>query len=144
MLHNHGTTTHRVSKRPRNKTNLDISDSVKLLQRVPPTAVSFSLCGTYLAVAGRKIDLYLSSSIGKAASPIATFEPPSASNMITALSFSVSLSLCAVHRDGAVLYDDATNSNSNEHTLLDSAGTRCVCSFNASGVLILSRVIRDM
>ena len=137
MLHNHGTTTtHRGSKRPRAKTNLDISDSVKLLQRVPPTAVSFSGCGTYLAIAGRKIDLYLSSSIGKAASPIATFEPPSASNMITALSFSVSLSLCAVHRDGAVLYDDATNSNSNEHTLLDSVGTRCVCSFNASGTLV--------
>jgi hypothetical protein len=124
----------RTSKRSR--TNLDISDSVKLLHPLPPTCVTFSSCGTYLAVAGKRISIFSSASIGKAATPIASFQPPSSSNMVTAMSFSPSYGLCVAHRDGAFLYTNALDSNCSEHTLLDGSGFKSQCTFNANGTLV--------
>ena len=125
-----------IRPRKRTRSNLDVKDSVKLPHQLPPSSVTFSPCGKYLAIASRRVEIFASSSIGRAATPIASFEPPSSTNMITALAISHSLTLCLAHRDGAFLYDNALDENSNEHTILDSTGLKSQCVFNPNGTLV--------
>ena len=133
---------HGTKKRAR--TNLDISDSVKLQTPLPPSCVAFSPCGQYLGIASHNVQIFLSSSVGHSATPVATLEPPLSNDddttnhmMITAMAISSTFGLCAAHRDGAFLWDNATKGvNSNEHTILDCVGLKSQIKFNATGSLV--------